>query len=293
MNVQTEYDVLSRVLMCEASSITEQYSALQNLLTQQGVNIVQMPHTPGLEAQEFTRDVGFVIGHVLFSGHLSRQHRKAETKAFQQYLEQHHLAFVPLTNPIEGGDVLVHGPYVFVGLGSRTTEAGVNELRRHLGPAYHVFGFPYDGSRFLHLDSLFNIISPTQALCYQAAFQPSSLQTLQSLFSQIYPVTSSTEQANLALNVLNLGNKTMIMPAGNPQTARMLRNHGFTVLETNLQEFVSARGGPRCLTLPLLRTTTRTGSRSIPRMTESSYENVTWLIIMAVFVIMAARVLRI
>ena len=45
----------------------------------------------------------------------------------------------------------------------------------------------------------------------------------------------------------------IIAGAGTPRVSAMMRDAGFTVTETNLDQFTACGGGVHCLTMPLLR----------------------------------------
>ncbi len=62
------------------------------------------------------------------------------------------IAHIEAPGTLDGGDVLKHGGTVWVGLGGRTNQAGVDQLRGHLAPlGATVVGVPV--TKVLHLKS--------------------------------------------------------------------------------------------------------------------------------------------
>jgi len=61
------------------------------------------------------------------------------------------------------------------------------------------------------------------------------------------------EKVREAVNLLAIEPGKVVMPAGNPRTAKALRKEGIDVIEVELQEFATCGIGCRCLTLPLIR----------------------------------------
>ena len=54
-------------------------------------------------------------------------------------------------------------------------------------------------------------------------------------------------------NVVTVGPKEIIMPAGNPKTKKLYESHGIKVHETTTNEISIMAGSLACMTLPLTR----------------------------------------
>ena len=61
------------------------------------------------------------------------------------------------------------------------------------------------------------------------------------------------EADNSACNTLVLEPGVVVLPAGNPVTARALRERQVEVIEIDMSEFVKTGGGPHCATAGLIR----------------------------------------
>ncbi len=65
----------------------EQYNNFINLISGEGVKVQLLEPIYG-ENQVFTRDVGFVIGDILFISSMSNKERIEETKALEKYIKK-------------------------------------------------------------------------------------------------------------------------------------------------------------------------------------------------------------
>jgi N-dimethylarginine dimethylaminohydrolase len=150
---------------------------------------------------------------------------------------------------IEGGDVIIDRETVYVGISNRTNEVAIEHLQTIL-PHYEVVKVPFK-EKYLHLDCVFNIISPTEALYYPKAFTQQELDILSSRF-ELIEVTEE-EQFSLGTNVLNIGNKKIFSLPVNPKVNAELKQRGYEVIEVDIMEIIKSGGSFRCCTLPILR----------------------------------------
>lgn len=258
----SEYDWPGTVIVCSPSSDDpgfDQHEGLVSKLRSLGVTVLCMPHVPQLAAQEFTRDVGFVIGGVLFSG-LLHSHRAQEREAFHLFCDQLSLPYVSLRTHIEGGDVIVdqNKHLVFLGQSGRTAaDAAVelqNTLRRHVSERWTVIPVPFP-LRFLHLDCVFCPLGPSAAIAYLQAFELPTRTLLRKYYPTIVSVTNQ-QQVDLACNVVGLGHASVVCGSEALQVTTSLESKlvldlGLHLHPLHLDSFIQRRGSVRCLTLPL------------------------------------------
>lgn len=105
--------------------------------------------------------------------------------------------------------------------------------------------------KFLHLDYVFNVISPDVALIYPDALTKEDIKLFSSKYDFIE--VSHEEQFTLGTNVLCIGNKRILSLPVNKQVNKQLRSHGFEVIEVDISEIIKSGGSFRCCTLPILR----------------------------------------
>lgn len=155
---------------------------------------------------------------------------------------------------IEGGDISVVRPgLVAIGAsGERTSLAGAQQFAnwfQELG--WDAYVVPFD-QHFLHLDLLFTMVTEHMALAFVDALAPAFLDVLRARQIHVLEV-SYTEAMMLGANVLALGRDRVISSAHSADLNARLRAEGIEVLDPELDCFTMGGGGPRCLSMPLLR----------------------------------------
>jgi N-dimethylarginine dimethylaminohydrolase len=167
------------------------------------------------------------------------------------------LARIEAPGELEGGDTLwLDERTLAVGLGYRTNEAGVEQLRAAL-PDVDVrsYDLPYWRGRgeILHLMSLVSPLDADLALVYLPLL-PVRLVELMRRRGIAFVEVPDEEFESMGCNVLALGPRLALALEGNPETRRRLEAAGVEV-RTYRGEELSRKGdgGPTCLTRPLER----------------------------------------
>jgi len=194
---------------------------------------------------------------------------------------------------LEGGDIAVAGDTCYIGVGARTTFSAVKNLCRKIGPWLEehgiqivavvnkrheeeamLYGAPTDEHMHLmHLDMFWIPLAPDLVLACgdeidqrkvirithnSGMFIAEDLGSFREFHSEkgieIIEVTKQ-EQENFATNLLNLGNKTVIVALStNTRVIAELEKHGYQVLSAELNKLVNGYGATHCLTAPVRRT---------------------------------------
>jgi dimethylargininase len=208
-----------------------------------GAEVRVLPALDGLPDAAFVEDTAVVVDEVAVLGALGTESRAAEAEAIAGALEScrpvRRLDLAGAT--LEGGDVLRIGRRVYVGRSGRTNEAGRQGLRRMLEPlGYALSVVPVTGC--LHLKTACSfagdgrvVLNPSWASA--RPFEQGGL--------TVVPVAPAEPWA---ANVLRIRD-TLLVPAGNPETARRLRATGLDPLELDISEFQKAEAGLTCLSL--------------------------------------------
>ena len=268
-----EYDVLKRVLLCQPQYMTireainetqkefedegihiktalEQHREFVRTLESHGIEVILLPYHKKYPEQVFTRDIGFTLGQTIFVAKMAHDVRIGEEDVLKQWLEDEEISYYSLAEDlIEGGDVIIDGETIYVGLSNRTHKEAVKHLQGLLNQ-FDVKAIPFK-AKYLHLDCVFNVVSPEVALIYKPALTDEDI----ALFSSRYECieVSEDEQFTLGTNVLNIGNKKILSLPVNKQVNEQLRNRGFEVIEVDITEIIKSGGSFRCCTLPILR----------------------------------------
>jgi dimethylargininase len=146
---------------------------------------------------------------------------------------------------LDGGDVIVFGRRVAIGVSARTNEDGASQLAM----AVEMFGYrpflcPVEDR--LHLASEVTVLGPAKLVGTRAGFA-----SLDAAGSDVAPageverVLLADEDA-VAANVLALGGRAFVAE-GRPNAVAALRTSGEDVVEVDLSQFTLADGGPTCL----------------------------------------------
>ncbi|MED2971135.1 dimethylarginine dimethylaminohydrolase family protein [Fictibacillus sp. B-59209] len=273
MACYSEYEALKDVILCqpkfmkirEVINETQKYYADENIDTElamqqhkqfskaledRGIKVHQLPPLEKYPEQVFTRDIGFTIGHTLYISEMGREIRQGEEKVLKEWMNEEHITIKDLKNDsIEGGDVLLDRKTVFVGVSHRTSRAAIESLMQH-EPDYNVIPVPFN-EKYLHLDCVFNILSPEEAIIYPPAFHEEELKLLTSRYKTIE--INKEEQFTLGTNILSIGNKTVLALPVNKEINAKLRENSYEVIEVDISEIIKSGGAFRCCTLPLDR----------------------------------------
>ncbi|MFH0067225.1 dimethylarginine dimethylaminohydrolase family protein [Peribacillus sp. NPDC056705] len=273
----SEYSKLSQVIVCEPRYMEireiinetqkefqeenidqalamKQHAQFIKALEHEGIEVIKLPPQFTYPEQVFTRDIGFTLGNTVYVAELATGIRQGEEQILKSWLETNGISYFNLLkNYIEGGDVIIDGKTIYIGISERTDETSVKHLQTLL-PEYDVIAVPFIET-FLHLDCVFNIISPTEALIFPESFTKKEMDLLASRYDMIE--VTKEEQFTLGTNVLSIGNKRLFSLPCNKQVNSQLRERGYEVIEIDISEIIKSGGSFRCCTMPLLRTTNK------------------------------------
>ncbi|QWC24702.1 dimethylarginine dimethylaminohydrolase family protein [Bacillus haikouensis] len=228
----------------------EQHNKFHEILRENNITTHLLSPKNTFPEQVFTRDIGFTVGRTLFISDMKMPVRQGEEIELRNWLSARGMSYIDLVeDETEGGDVLVHGNTVYIGLSDRTTFEAVERIQSYL-PDYNVIPLPIHED-ILHLDCIFNIISDNEALIYREGLLGDDITRLSSQFDLID--VCREEQFTMGVNVLSIGNKKVISLPINKGVNKELRDRGFEVIEVEFDEIIKSGGSFRCCTLPLLR----------------------------------------
>ena len=207
-------------------------------------------------AQMYARDSTLCVGHSLIEGNLQMGMRQKERRGYQDLIAEirkdNRVVSMPQTAPayLEGGDVLVDYPNVFVGTGRHASNlAGVEWLRQQLDDSWNVIPVPLKDDSVLHLDCCLTIIGPKTAIICREVLE----ELPQELEDYSFIEIDKKSQLEMAGNVLVLGNKKVVVQRRHKQLQEELRARGFTPLPLSFTWHALLDGAFRCASCPLER----------------------------------------
>jgi N-dimethylarginine dimethylaminohydrolase len=216
----------------------------------EGIDVITLPANASYPEQVFTRDIGFTLGNQTFVSEMASSIRQGEETVLEKWLDEHHVPFQKLSQShIEGGDVIIDGKTIYIGLSHRTCNSAIEQLRIDL-PNYEIVAVPFD-PKYLHLDCVFNILSPTDALIFPQALDAETVAFLGSRYHLIE--VSKEEQFTMGTNVLSIGHKKVFSLPVNAQVNMNMRSQGYEVIEVDFSEIIKSGGSFRCCTMPIAR----------------------------------------
>ena len=206
--------------------------------------------------------------------------RKEYSKVWYNYTIPH---------SIEGGDILVLSKEVVaVGCSERTSANGIEILARNLFAGNEdikeVLAVQIPPLRaFMHLDTVFTMVDRDKFTVYPGILDRVDVYRLTPDGSngiKVTPendlvealkkslklpavsliqsgggdtITAAREQWNDSTNTLAIAPGVVVTYSRNEASNEVLRKHGIEVLEIDGSELVRGRGGPRCMSMPLVR----------------------------------------
>lgn len=219
---------------------TQQHRRYEECLTGLGCVVRALPADSDLPDSVFVEDTAVVVKELALLARPGASSRRGEIPPIADVLGEYRpLARVEPPGTLDGGDVLVVGRDVFVGLSARTNEDGLRQLRSILEPlGYSVRGVPVSGC--LHLKSAVGRVSEDTLLINRrwvdaAAFAGRSL-------------IDVDPSEPMAAGALLIGD-TVVCRDAFPRTRERLEGSGIETRAVGLSELAKAEAGVTCCSL--------------------------------------------
>lgn len=222
--------------------------------------------------QIFSRDIAFVIEDCIVKSNILPD-RVPELEAISGVLNQISSSKI-ITPPddvhIEGGDVMLHNDFIFVGtykgqdyanyITARTNGQGVQFLKE-MFPNKKVIEFnlkksntnPYENA--LHLDCCFQPVGKGKAIIHKEGFlEEKEYQFLVDLFGKenLFHITKE-EMYAMNSNIFSISPEIVVSEKNFTRLNAWLRKQNILVEEVPYAEIAKQEGLLRCSTLPLIR----------------------------------------
>jgi N-dimethylarginine dimethylaminohydrolase len=186
----------------------------------------------------------------LVLSHMAKVERQGEVAYLAESFRPLGYSMHPLRTvlPLEGtGDAVWHPEknLIWGGHGFRTDESAWEEVAEITGA--RVVPLSLVNEHMYHLDVALMPIDETTAFSYRGAFDDESWARLLAGFPRLIEVSAGEAMEGFALNGHCPDGKTLLLPAGNPETRRLAESIGLDVRELPTREFQKAGGSIFCL----------------------------------------------
>jgi N-dimethylarginine dimethylaminohydrolase len=144
---------------------------------------------------------------------------------------------------------------VILGTGARANQAGAAQVEyelRNMGVTDIIhMGIPYGHA---HLDGLMNFVDKKTIMLFPWQVSYDAVKPLLDKGIKVIEATDLVEvKNNMCLNLVALEPGKILMPAGSPNTKKMLEDEGIQVTEVHLEEIMKGWGAIHCMSVFLNR----------------------------------------
>ncbi|MFN8413674.1 MAG: arginine deiminase family protein [Anaerolineales bacterium] len=218
----------------------EQHQGYVNALAEIGCQIVELPAEENLPDSVFVEDTAFILPEVAVITRPGADSRKPETETIIHALSPH-LPLVHVSEPatVDGGDVLVLGKDIFIGLSTRSNPEAIAQIQALLNH----FGYKVTGVTMhdcLHLKTALTKVDENTLL-----INPKWVDTHHFKNFNWIEVDASEP---FAANCLPIhGN--IIYPTTFPKTREKMESKGYKIRQVVVDELAKAEGAVTCCSL--------------------------------------------
>jgi dimethylargininase len=209
-------------------------------LSRIGCQVIQLAEEPDLPDSVFVEDVALVFPEVAILTYPGADSRLPERESIREALTRWRtIREVSFPARLDGGDVLVLGQEVFVGMSSRSNPAAVDALHDILGEFnYQVMGVTLRDC--LHLKSAVTRVGLESLLINSSWIDPGTFSGWRRI-----EVAAGEDYAANALWI----DDAVIYSTAFPKTAERLRGNDITLKLVDLSELQKAEGAVTCCSL--------------------------------------------
>jgi len=224
----------------DVAKAIEQHRAYESCLRGLGVHVTSLPADPSFPDGVFVEDAAIVLEEVAIVTRPGAESRRGETESIAQFLSDfRELRYIREPATLEGGDVLVVGRTLYVGLSRRTNREGVVQLTDVLDSlGYRVV--PVEVTGCLHLKS---------GACWAGGdVILANREWIDAEQFRDFRIIEVPEEEPSAADVLPIGG-TLLLSANFVRTGELLQAAGINVHPIDVSELQKAEAGVTCMSL--------------------------------------------
>jgi dimethylargininase len=218
-----------------------QWEAYVAALQAEGWETIEVPPAPDCPDSVFVEDTVVMYGDLAVLTRPGADERKAEVAGTEQTLRDlgFRIARIEAPGTLDGGDVLKHDGTVWVGLGGRTNQAGIDQLAAHLAPlGASVVAVPL--TKALHLKSAVTALPDGTVVGWEKVVDDP---TVWDSFLRVPEEPGS--------HVVLLDEATVLMSSAAPRTRALYEERGLRVVTVDVTEYEKLEGCVTCLSVRL------------------------------------------
>jgi dimethylargininase len=243
-------DISSRFNECEITHIDRtpidldvagaQHHEYVKVLKTLGCNVIELPSEADLPDSVFVEDTAFILPEAAIITRPGADSRKPETESIIQALSPH-IKLIHVREPatLDGGDVLMLGKKIYIGLSSRSNQEAIDQLNELL----REYGYTVTGVQMhdcLHLKSAVTRVDDKTLLINKRWVDTHHFENFD------WIEVDSAE--SFAANCLPIG-KSIIFPTAFPKTRAKLEERGYRIVAVDVSELAKAEGAVTCCSL--------------------------------------------
>ena len=217
-----------------------QHHSYVNVLKDLGCEVIELPAEADLPDSVFVEDTAFILPEVAVITRPGADSRKPETESIIQALSPY-IKLVQVCEPatVDGGDVLVLGKDIYVGLSTRSNRTAIEQLNHLL----REYGYQVRGVELhdcLHLKSAVTRVDDKALLINKNWVDTNPFKSFE--WIEVDP------SEPFAANCLPIGD-SIIYPTAFPATRAKLEERGYRVVTVDVSELAKAEGAVTCCSL--------------------------------------------
>jgi len=222
------------------SLMLQQHHAYVDTLNNLGLQVTQLEALDDYPDAHFVEDTAVVVPEIVIIARPGAKSRRGEEITIEDELAKYkNIEKIKAPGTVDGGDVLIIGKKVYIGISQRTNQEGGNQLSGILK------NFGYDSTyisvkKGLHLKSDVNYIGKNTVLMTDNLFDTQDFKSYNKIIVK--------PEESYAANSL-LVNHKLIIPKGFPEIKLRLFQAKFDVIELDMSEPQKMDGGLTCLSL--------------------------------------------
>jgi dimethylargininase len=230
-----------------------EHAAYEDCLRGAGCRVERLPDLPDHPDSVFVEDTAVVFDEIAVVARPGAASRRGEIASTVAALERHRpLAYIQAPGTLDGGDVLIAGRDVYVGISGRTNADGARQLATILAPHRRQV-VPVSVTGCLHLKSAVSVLPSGAGFSSVASAFTTNRVLLNpawvdaAIFSG-FDIVEIDPAEPFAANVLSVGERVICAEA-HSGTRRRLAACGVPTLSVPAGELAKAEGGVTCCSI--------------------------------------------